>query len=146
MTEARKASTFIVVVILSTSVRTYSASLNRRWSKIYKAIKINAVTLIPEVVDVDFEVRQHKSIEGDWIHITRGGVTGYESANVRELVKDYPRRSVFDSWTACGGTLNKYNRLMIPISEIIKFLESQGLIEVKYEYGYPKEIVWKEVE
>jgi len=113
--------------------------------KMYKAVKTNARTLIPEIVDVDFEIKQYESLEGDWIRVTKGGVTGYESANIRNLVGDAHKQSIFASWVACGGTLNKYNRLEIPMSEIIKFLEHQGLIEVKREYGYIRKIIWKDI-
>ena len=82
----------------------------------YKAVKIDAVTLIPAVVDVDFKIRYSESLESDWIYLTKGGVIGYESAEVRNLIEDYSERSVFASWTACMGTLNKYHRLEIPIS------------------------------
>jgi len=109
---------------------------------LYKGIKTNAHTLIPEIVEVDFEVRKSEWTEGDWIYITKGAVTGYESANVRELVGDYSKRSVFSTWIANAGTLNEYHRLEIPMSEIIKYLEDQKLIETKREYGYIKEVVW----
>jgi len=108
--------------------------------KMYRAVKINAVTLIPEIVDVDFVVKYHETLKGDWIYVTKGAVTGFESAELENLIQDYPKRSVFAYWVACGGTLNKYHRLEIPMSEVIKFLEDQKLIEVKREYGYVKKI------
>lgn len=111
----------------------------------YKAIRVNAVTLIPEVIDVDFEIKYSENLKSDWIYVTKGGVTGYESAEVRRLVQDYPDRSVFATWTACMGTLNRYHRLDIPISEVIKFLKDQGLIETKEKYGYITEVIWKDV-
>ena len=110
----------------------------------YKAIKTDAWTLIPEIIDVDFEIRQPGYVEGSWIYVVKGAVTGYESANVKQLVEEYPRRGVFSAWVACGGTLRKYDHLEVPMSEIIKFLEDQGLIEVKREYGYVREIIWKD--
>ena len=109
----------------------------------YKAVKIDAWSLLPEIVDVDFEIRTHESLDGQWIHVIKGGVTGYESAEVRKLIKDYPRRSVFYYWVACGGTNRKYHRLNIPMSEVIKYLQDQGLIEVEREYGYIKKVTWK---
>jgi len=109
--------------------------------KMYKGIKINASTLLPEIVDVDFKVKYHESLESDWIYVVKGAITGYESAQVSKLIEDYPKRSVFASWIACGGTLNKYHRLEIPMSEVIKFLEDQGLITVEREYGYPQKII-----
>ena len=108
----------------------------------YKAVKINASTLIPEIVDVGFEIRYSERLKSDWIYVVKGGITGYESADIKRLVEDYPESSVFSSWTACVGTLNKYHRLEIPMSEIIKFLEHQNLITVKREYGYVRKITW----
>lgn len=107
----------------------------------YNGVKTNAWTLIPEIVDVDFEIRYSESLESDWIYIIKGGVTGYESAEWRKLIEDYPNRSVFTSWLACAGTLNKYHRLDIPMSEVIKFLQDQKLITIEREYGYIKKIV-----
>lgn len=107
----------------------------------YKGVKTDAWSLIPKVVDVDFDIKQYDSLAGDWIRVTKGGVTGYESAEWRKLIEDYPNRSVFSSWVACNGTLNKYHRLEIPMSEIIKFLKHQGLITVEREYGYIKKII-----
>lgn len=107
----------------------------------YKGVKINAFTLIPEIVDVDFEIRHSESLNSDWIYVTTGAVTGYESVEWRKLTDDYPNRSVFTSWIACAGTLNKYHRLEIPMSEVIKFLENQGLITIEREYGYIKKII-----
>jgi len=100
----------------------------------YKAIKTNARTLIPEVIDVDFEIK------GEYIYVSKGAVTGYESASVRDIVKQYVEMSVFTCWTACSGTLNKYPRLEIPMSEIIKFLQDKELITVEKDYGYIKNI------
>lgn len=102
----------------------------------YKAILISATTLIPEVIDIDFELK------GEWLYVIRGGVTGFESANVKSLVEKYPKRGVFSQWVACAGTLNLYHRLEIPMSEVIKFLEKKKTIEVKRSYGYPKEIIF----
>lgn len=110
----------------------------------YKAIKTDAFTLIPEIVEVDFEIRHSESLVSDWIYITKGGVTGYASAKVRRLVEQYLERSVFAVWSANIGTLNKYHNLDVPLSEIIKFLKDRGLITVIYEYGYPKQITWKD--
>ena len=113
----------------------------------YKGIRTNSHTLIPEIVDIEFEIRHFDkgNLAGeDWLYVTKGGVTGYESAQLKEMVDSYLERSVFTTWTACMGTLNKYPRLEIPMSEVIKFLKDQGLIEVTYEYGYPKKIIWKD--
>jgi len=110
---------------------------------VYKAVKIDAWSLLPEIVDVDFEIIYSESLKSDWIYVTKGGVTGYESAEVRKLIEDYPKRSMFEYWVACGGTLNKYHRLNIPMSEVIKYLEDQNLVDVKRKYGYVKKVTWK---
>lgn len=102
----------------------------------YKAVLVDAFTLIPKVVDVDFEIR------GEYIYVVKGGVTGYESATLKKIVDDYLERSVFACWVACMGTLRKYPRLEIPMSEIIKYLLDNEIIEVEKEYGYIKKIIW----
>ena len=110
----------------------------------YKAVKTNARTLVPEIVEVEFEIRCSENLGSDWLYIVKGGVIGFESAELKNLVDVYPDRSVFATWTACMGTLNKYPRLEVPMSEIVKFLEGEGRISVEREYGYPKKIIWKD--
>ena len=109
----------------------------------YKAILTNCASLQPEVVDIDFEVFVgHGGVE--WIRPVPG-VTGYESAQLKEIIKDYfDNKPVFSRWIACAGTLNKYDRLEIPMSEIIKYLQDGGRINVKREYGYIKNIDWND--
>lgn len=109
----------------------------------YKGIRTNAVTLVPEVIDVEFIIRTNK--KGiDWIYISKGAITGYESAQIREMVEKYVNESCFATWVACFGTLNKYSRLEIPMSEVLKFLLDEDLITVTRDYGYIKSIEWKD--
>jgi len=112
--------------------------------KMYKAIKTDAWTLIPEIVDVDFKIRTYESLSGHWIHVIKGGITGFESAEVERLIEKYPKRGVFGSWIACAGTLRKYHHLAIPMSEVIKFLENNNLVDIERQYGYIKKISWKD--
>ena len=80
----------------------------------YKAVRFDSMTGLPSIVDIEFK------IEGEWLYITKGCVTGYESARIGELIKnDY----VFDVWVACSGTQRQYDRLIVPIVEIKRFLK-----------------------
>lgn len=109
----------------------------------YKAIKTSSVTLVPEIIDVEFIIKVDDKGE-DWIHISKGAITGYESAQIRELMEQYIKRSCFASWTANFGTLNKYSKLEVPMSEILRFLLDRDLVTVTKDYGYIKSIEWKE--
>jgi hypothetical protein len=106
----------------------------------YKAVKINCSSLIPEIVDVDFKIVHSDSLNEDYIHITKGGVTGYESADWKKLIENYQDTSPFASWIACNGTLNRWHRLEIPMMEIIRYLLNNKLITVEKEYGYIKKV------
>lgn len=91
-------------------------------------------------MDVDFEMRHSERLNSEWVYVIKGGVTGYESAQLDKLIDGLHKESAFITWTACAGTLNKYHRLEIPMSEVIKFLLDQKLITVEREYGYIKKI------
>ena len=106
----------------------------------YKAIRVKAWSLEPEIVDIDFEVAAGYD-DKEWIRPVPG-VTGYESGPLKSMVEEYVDKPVFSRWIACAGTLNKYDRLEIPMSEIIKYLEDNKRITVKREYGYIKEVTW----
>lgn len=104
--------------------------------KRYVGVKTNCSTLMPKIVEVGFNIR------GDYINVVKGAVTGYEGANVKEICKDYLDKGVYARWVACMGTLNKYDKLEIPMSEIIKYLIDNEYITIGKEYGYIKEIRW----
>ena len=107
----------------------------------YKAILTKSWSLQPEIIEVDFEIKKHGG--EDWIYPIPG-VTGFESAPLKKLVEEYINEPVFSKWTACGGTLNKYDRLEIPISEIIRWLEETKQITVERDWGYIKSIIWND--
>lgn len=107
----------------------------------YKAIRIKSWSLEPEIIEVNFETFMSSDVE--WVRPIPG-VTGYESANLKKIVNDYLKKPVFSRWVACAGTLNKYDRLEIPMSEIIKWVEKIGRIETRREYDYLKEVIWND--
>lgn len=87
--------------------------------KTYKAVVFSSLTGIPRVVDVEFTVR-----ENGYLYVTKGGVTGFESAPLEELLKnDY----VFDCWNANMGTARSWSKMLIPIMEIRRFVEENSI-------------------
>jgi len=116
----------------------------------YVGIKTNAWTLIPEIVEVNFKLKRYgedsKYLAGTtWLSVTKGAITGYEEMEIKPVLEKDGKRS-FVCWVACGGTLNKYHRLEIPMSQILQYLLDEGYIEITREYGYIKDIKWiKEV-
>jgi len=111
-----------------------------RETKTYKAIRIKSWSLEPEVIDIGFKVYDGYD-DKEWIS-PLPGVTGYESGPLRSMVEEYIDKPVFSRWIACAGTLNKYDRLEIPMSEIVKYLEDNERIIVEREYGYIKKVTW----
>jgi len=110
--------------------------------KTYKAIRVKSWSLEPEVIDIDFKIYEGYD-DKEWISPIPG-VTGYESGPLKRMVEEYVGKPVFSRWIACGGTLNKYDRLEIPMSEIIKYLLDKGRIRVDREYGYIKKVTWND--
>lgn len=56
-----------------------------------------------------------KRLNGEkWIMIANG-TTGYESAQLSELMKD---KSEYPGWSACAGTLGRWSRLFIPQDQL----------------------------
>lgn len=69
------------------------------------------------------EVR--KSSNGElWIHLVPG-VTGYESASVKNLLK---RDEKFSGWSACAGTPNSWDCLYVPQNELDRLTDFLRLI------------------
>jgi hypothetical protein len=61
---------------------------------------------------------------GKIVHITRGGVTGWEYFGVDQKIK----RDTFQSGrTACSGTPGEWDKLFIPGDEMTRALEELGL-------------------
>jgi len=83
----------------------------------YKAIKTNCVTGIPKITEVGFVIR------GEWLYISKGGITGFESARFKELTEN---NRIWDRWMACMGTHRRYDRLEVPIVEIKRFLKNES--------------------
>lgn len=57
-----------------------------------------------------------------WIHIVKGGSTGFESMREDEV------RSMVDGWCACSGIKRRWDELFIPGKEMMKiadWVESQ---------------------
>ena len=109
----------------------------------YKAILTKSYNLQPEIIEINF-ITKIDSKDREWIHPVPG-VTGYEGAQVKKIVEEYIKdKPVFCTWTACSGTLNKYDRLEIPMSEIIRYLEDVGRITVEKEYGYIRKVNWND--
>lgn len=79
----------------------------------------SSLTGVPRVVDVEFKVK-----EDGYVYVTKGGVTGFESAPLVDLLKhDY----VFDCWNACMGTERSWSKMLIPIMEIRRFVEDNSI-------------------
>lgn len=58
-----------------------------------------------------------------WVHVTEGGVTGYESIKVTSIL----RNEAFDilgGWCACAGTKNRWDTLFIPGHELIRLRDA----------------------
>jgi len=110
--------------------------------KTYKAIRVKSWNLEPEVVDIGFEVYEGYGDE-EWIRPVPS-VTGYESGPLRRMVEEYVGKPVFSRWIACAGTLHMYDRLEIPLSEIVRYLEDNDKITVEREYGYIKKVTWSD--
>lgn len=109
----------------------------------YKVIRVNSWSLEPVVEEINF-VTNVDSEGIEWIHPSPG-VTGYEGAELKKIIESYvDDKPVFSRWIACAGTLNKWDRLEIPMSEIVRYLEDEGRISVEREYGYIKKVVFLE--
>lgn len=110
----------------------------------YKGIYFDCFTLVPEIIDVDFELKYYKTkyIDDIYVRLTKGRVTGYEECKLNKLIDDYLESGVFTCWAANMGTNRSYPRLLIPVSEIIKWLKDNEYIETTYEYGYLKEVTY----
>jgi len=110
--------------------------------KTYKAIRVKSWNLEPEVIDIGFEIYKGYG-DKEWIRPIPG-VTGYESAPLKRMVEDYVEKPVFFRWIACAGTLHMYDRLEIPLSEIVRYLEDSGRVVVERKYGYTKKVTWND--
>lgn len=67
-------------------------------------------------IELDF----HKELNSYWVHITKGGITGYESVEVSRV------KEMTDGWSACNGTKDKWDALFLPaesMKEIQEWLE-----------------------
>ena len=110
-------------------------------SKNYKGIKYNSHTLLPEIIDINFEVKDDNNGER-WVRIIKGNSTGYEGLPIKKALNEYLDKGVFINWVACSGTLNKYPRLEIPMIELINYLIDNNYIFLEKEYDYIKKINW----
>jgi hypothetical protein len=108
----------------------------------YCGIRTSCVSLIPKIIEVEFTLKYNEKNKETWLYISKGGVTGFESAQLPDLIMKYPEKNVFCVWIANMGTLHKYDRLEIPIYEIIKYLIHNKKIVITKEYGYIKNIRW----
>jgi hypothetical protein len=102
----------------------------------YKGIRMNCFDFEPKIVDIDFEIRDK------YIYVIKGGTTGYESGNYKEMINEYIDKSMFTVWVACFGTVQRYSRLEIPMYEVLKYLETNGYLMTFFEYGYLKKVIW----
>lgn len=57
--------------------------------------------------------------------VVEGGVTGYESYNLDSI--NWSRLWALDVMTVCAGTVGKWDRLEIPVTEIARFVRRRGL-------------------
>ena len=107
-----------------------------------KAIRVKSWSLEPEIIEIGLSAfLDEKNVE--WVR-PNPGVTGFESAQLKKLIDEYLDKPVFSRWVACSGTLNKYDRLEIPIFGIIQWLEKINRISVEKEYGYITKIHWND--
>ena len=58
-----------------------------------------------------------RSTSGLWLHLTVGAVTGFESAPVDRLLAGLADPD-WSGWTACAGTPNSYDRLVVTADSI----------------------------
>ena len=74
-----------------------------------------------KIVDVVMTVEylHSKYVEGLWVKITEGGVTGYESMKA-ELLGE---RHDDNGWSACAGTKRRWDGLFIPPEEMQKVIK-----------------------
>ncbi len=85
-----------------------------------KGIRTNCYNGKQEEVDIEYEIRTYPTLEGKWLVITKGGVTGYESF---QLTNESLSRLSKSGWSACAGTKNRWDTLFIPAKEMQKLLE-----------------------
>lgn len=63
----------------------------------------------------------------EWVVKISPGVTGYESALVRDLLREDRK---FPDWCCCGGTKGSCDKLVIPKSEFERLLDVLRLIPI----------------
>ena len=69
--------------------------------------RTNCTTGEKKTVDLFVELRYSKSLDTWWLHIVRGGVTGYESIELSKIVE------CKEGWHACAGTKGQWDTLFI---------------------------------
>lgn len=122
------------------SVFIFKEALKKPTNK-YVGIMYSASTQIPRISYVEFDIKDY-SENKRYLRIVSGGVTGYEELPIKKALEEYIEKQSFTNWVACFGTLNSWNRLEIPMIEIIRYLTENEYISVIKEYGYIKKIMW----
>ena len=77
------------------------------------ATRTHHTTKQERLVDVTLEIKPYPELDGLWISITEGGVTGYESMR-------YTKGNMAKGWKACMGTEGRWDSLSISVEELSK--------------------------
>ena len=78
-----------------------------------KASRGHHTTKAETFVDITVDIKPYPELDGLWLSVVEGGVTGYESMR-------YTKKNMAKGWMACMGTEGRWDSLFIPADELAK--------------------------
>lgn len=96
------------------------------------AVRVNCMTGVLKDCQLIVEIYDGEgSLSGErWCRITSGGVTGYESAKIDDLLKYHTSKYHKDAgWHANAGTPKTWDTLYLPRKSVATILRAEGVLQ-----------------